>query len=271
MDSRALSWINGALFHLVCAAILAFLLMPTVLVVPMSLGDDQYLRFPPTSFSLRWYIEYFSDPSWQEATRFSLMNAALTMICCVVAGTMAAVALTRGRIPGAEAIRTLVLVPLIIPHIVFAIAIYLHFAPLHLVGSIFGFVLAHSALCVPFVVIIVSAALHRVDPSLEIAALNLGASRVRVFLEVTMPLIRPALVAGALFAFLGSFDETIVSFFMSGVENKTVTRKLFEDIDFNLSPVIAAVSTIFVVVTVGLASCANLLKRRMDAKPPVQG
>jgi mannopine transport system permease protein len=124
-------------------------------------------------------------------------------------------------------------------------------------------VLVHSALAVPYVVLVVSAALQRLPPSLEMAALNLGASRLRCFTEVTLPLIVPAVAAGAVFAFLASFDETVVSFFISGVEHKTVTRKMFEDIEFNLSPVIAAASTLFVAVTVGLMWIADTARRRV--------
>ncbi|WP_246801091.1 ABC transporter permease [Mesorhizobium amorphae] len=245
-----------------CTAVLIFLILPTLLVVPMSFSATSYLRFPPSGFSLQWYHEYFKDPEWVSATLFSLRIACLTMLASTVIGTMAALALVRGRVPGRETINALLLAPLIVPHIIVAIAVYLQFAPLRLTGTTVGFVLIHSALAVPYVVIIVSVGLTRIDFSLEMAALNLGASRLRAFLEVTMPLIMPAIAAGAVFAFLASFDETIVSFYISGVENKTVTRKLFEDIDFDLSPVIAAVSTIFVVVTIGLALLGRLVKTR---------
>jgi mannopine transport system permease protein len=271
MSEGAMARFNQAIFRLTCLAILVFLMIPTLLVAPMSVSRDPYLRFPPDSFTLKWYAAYVLDPDWQQATLFSLEIAALTTICAVLVGSAAAVSLTRGLLPGREAIHALMLVPLIIPPIVFAIAIYLQFAPLHLIGSIPGFVLAHSVLAVPFVVIIVSAALERLDPSLEMAALNLGASRARAFIFITLPLIRPAIAAGTVFAFLSSFDEAVVSFFISGVENKTITRKLFEDIDFNLSPVIAAVSTLFVVVTAGLAWGASLLRRREQGSATVPG
>jgi mannopine transport system permease protein len=246
-------------FALLCALILGFMILPTLLVVPMSFSSTSYLRFPPSGLSLRWYEAYLSDPDWINATLFSLKIAALTTLASVVVGTMAAVALARGSLPGPEAINALVLAPLVVPHIVVAIAVYLQFAPLHLTGTTLGFALIHTALSVPYVVVIVSAALNRIDFSLEMAALSLGASRLRTFIEVTMPLIAPAMAAGAVFAFLGSFDETIVSFFISGVENKTLTRKLFEDIDFNLSPIIAAVSTIIVVATVALMGLGQLV------------
>lgn len=253
--SAGVNWV----FTLVCVLILGFMTLPTLLVVPMSFSSTTYLRFPPSGLSLRWYEAYLADPEWINATLFSLKIAALTTLASTVIGTMAAVALVRGSLPGRETVQALVLAPLLVPHIVVAIAVYLQFAPLRLTGTTLGFVLIHTALSVPYVVVIVSAALSRIDFSLDMAALNLGASRLRAFIEITMPLVAPAIAAGAVFAFLGSFDETIVSFFISGVENKTITRKLFEDIDFNLSPLVAAVSTVIVVATVALMGLGQLV------------
>jgi mannopine transport system permease protein len=239
-------------FYGLTGAILAFLILPSVLVVPMSFSATAYLRFPPVGFSLRWYEAYFSDSAWIDATLFSLQIAAITTLASVVIGTMASIALVRGRIPAKDTIGALLLAPLIVPHVIVAVAVYFQFAPLGLVGTRLGFVIIHTALAVPYVVLVVSAALQRVPPSLEMAGLNLGASRLRCFQAITLPLIAPSIAAGAVFAFLASFDETVVSFFISGVEHKTVTRKMLEDIEFNLSPVIAAASTLFVVVTVVL-------------------
>lgn len=258
LDSRS----ARAFGIVVCVVILLFLILPTLLVVPMSFSSSSFLRFPPTGFSLKWYKEYFNDPEWMSATWFSLKIAVLTTIASVAIGTAAAVALVRGRVPGKETINALVLAPLIVPHIIVGIAVYQQFAPLQLTGTVTGFVLIHTALGVPYVVLIVSAGLSRLDFSLEMASLSLGASRIRSFFDITMPLIMPAIAAGGVFAFLASFDESIVSFFISGLEGKTITRKLFEDIDFNLSPVIAAVSTVFVVVTVGLMAIGQLAKAR---------
>ncbi len=237
-------------FTLLTGAILVFLLLPSVLVVPMSFSATSYLRFPPAGFSLRWYRAFFDDPEWISASLFSLEIAAMTTLAAAVIGTMAAVALVRGRLVAKDTISALVLAPLIVPHVIVAIAVYFQFAPLGRVGTRLGFVLIHTALAVPYVVLVVTAALQRVPPSLEMAGLNLGASRLRCFHSITLPLIAPSITAGAVFAFLASFDETVVSFFISGVEHKTVTRKMFEDIEFNLSPVIAAASTLFVAATV---------------------
>ena len=253
-------------FYLVAGAILAFLILPSVLVVPMSFSATTFLKFPPTGFSLRWYEAYVSDREWIDATLFSLQIAAITTVASAVIGTMASIELVRVRLPAKDTIGALLLAPLIVPHVIVAIAVYFQFAPLGLVGTRLGFVLLHTALAVPYVVLVVSAALQRVPPSLEMAGLNLGASRVRCFQAITLPLIAPSITAGAVFAFLASFDETVVSFFISGVEHKTVTRKMMEDIEFNLSPLIAAASTLFVAATVVLM-WVGTQARKVAARP----
>jgi mannopine transport system permease protein len=254
--------IGTSLFYACCALILVFLILPTLLVVPMSFTPTTFLTFPPTGFSTRWYEAYLTDSAWMDATLFSLQIALITTAISAVVGTMASFALVRGRVPWQDTLTAFVLAPLIVPHVIVAIAVYFQFAPLGLVGSRLGFVLIHSALAVPYVVLVVTAALQRVPPSYEMAGLNLGASRLKCFQRITLPLIAPAIAAGSIFAFLASFDETVVSFFISGVEHKTITRKLMEDIEFNLSPLIAAASTIFVVATVLLMWTGTLLKKK---------
>ena len=248
-------------FRLVAAVVLLFLVLPTLIILPMSFSPTTYLHFPPTGFSLRWYRAYLLDPDWIDSTLFSAEIAGLTTVASTVIGTMGSVALVRGRLPGRQTVEALLLAPLIVPPIIVAIGVYLQFAPLGLTGTRFGFTLVHTALAVPYVVLVVTAALQRVPPSLELAGLNLGGSRLTCFRRITLPLIAPAVLSGAVFAFLASFDETVVSFFISGSEHKTVTRKMFEDIEFNLSPVIAAASTLFVAATLLLMALANASRR----------
>lgn len=242
--------------------ILLFLLLPTLIVIPMSIGTSPYIEFPPHGLTLRWYEAYVTDPDWMGATWFSLRIAVATTVSSTIIGTLAAVALIRGQLPGREFMQALALAPLIVPHIVIAVALYLVFAPLGLTGNFYGFVIAHSMLAMPYVVITVSAALQRFDPNLELAALNCGATRLQAFFHIVLPNIRPGVAAGAVFAFLASFDEATVAFFISGVEGKTITRKMFEDIDFNLTPVIAAVSTVLTLVSLVLMSMIEVARRR---------
>lgn len=146
-----------------------------------------------------------------------------------------------------------------------AIALYLLFSPLQLTGNFFGFLLAHTMLTVPYVVISVSAALQRFDPILEMAALNCGAGRSRAFFEVVLPQILPGVITGAVFAFVSSFDEATVSFFISGVGGKTITRKLFEDINFSLTPVIAVVSSLIVCVSILLMGAVRIAQNKVTS------
>lgn len=261
MSERRRAPVGEWVFRAMCLAILVFLMVPTLLILPMSFSPTDQLVFPPRGVSLDWYRLFLTDPGWVDATLFSLQIAVLTTIASTVIGTTAALALVRGRLPGRETLEALLLAPLIVPHIIVAIAVYLQFAPLGLTGTRLGFVLIHTSLAVPYVVLVVSAALQRLPPSLEMAGLNLGASRVSCFVWITMPLIAPAILAGAVFAALASFDETVVSFFISGTEHRTVTRKIFEEIEFNVSPVIAAASTVFVTGTVALMWLADTAKR----------
>lgn len=253
---------------LLLVLVLAFLLVPVVIAIPMSLGTERFLQFPPRDLTLKWYGEFFTDAEWRAATVFSVKVAALTTVLSVLVGTLAAVALTRGTLFAKRLLTAVILAPLIVPHIVLGVALYLSFTPLGLSGNLTGLVLAHTALAVPFVVLTVSAALYRVDRSLEMAAMNLGATRFSAFRLVTLPLVMPAVWVGAVFAFLTSFDEAIVSFFMSGVSNKTLTRKLFENIDFDISPLIPAVSTVLMLVSLLLMGGATLVRRRGVARPP---
>lgn len=242
--------------------VLAFLLLPTLLVIPMSLGEASYIQFPPRGLTLKWYQSYFADADWMSATWFSLRIAFATTIAATVIGTLASFALIRGNLPGARALQALTLAPLIVPHIVLAVALYLVFAPIGLTGNFVGFAIAHTMLSVPYVMLTVTAALQRLDPALELAALNCGASRAQAFWHVVLPNIAPGVAAGAVFAFLASFDEATVAFFISGIEGKTITRKLFEDIDYNLTPVIAAASTVMVALSLVLMGGVEWLRSR---------
>lgn len=254
----ALRLLGGSLI----GAILFFLVLPTLLVIPISLNDSNYIELPPKGLTLRWYIDFLADPDWRAATIFSLQIALSTTIASTVIGTLAAIGLVRGNLPGKTLLQALSLGPMIVPHVVFGVALYLVFSPLSLTGNFAGFLIAHTVLAVPYVIITVSAALERFDTSLELAALNCGARRSRAFISIVLPNIAPAVAAASVFAFLASFDEATVAFFISDTGGKTISRKMFEDIDFNLTPVIAAVSTLLVAVSLLLMGAIHLLTGR---------
>lgn len=259
--SERRSW-SAAALGLYGSIVLAFLVAPSLLVAVMSFGDQAFLTFPPAGFSTRWYEQYLTDPGWIEPTIFSVQVAVLTAVAATVLGTSAALALVRGQMVGRGAIQALITAPLIVPHIILAIGLLSFFSRVGLRGTTPGFVLAHTALAAPYVVLTVSAALYRLDGSLELAAQSLGASRLAAFRTVTLPLIRPGVIAGAGFAFITSFDEAVVSFFISSVSQKTLSRKLFEDIDFSLTPVIAAVGTLITVLSLLVAGGIELRRLR---------
>jgi mannopine transport system permease protein len=227
-----------------------FLLVPTALIVPMSFGPDRFLKFPPSGFTLEWYAAYFTDPDWLDATLFSLRIAVLTSIVATVVGALVSLALVRGRLPGKPVFELLVMGPVIVPNIAIAIATYLVFDALKLTGTTLGFVAAHTALAMPFVVFTILASLHRFDADLERAALSCGASPLQAFTWVTLPQIYPGIVSAALFAFIISFDEPVISFFISNLDHRSLPRKMFEDIDYNVSPTLAAVATVLTGLTV---------------------
>lgn len=256
--------VRGAGF-LAIGSILFFLVLPTVLVVPMSLSQTDYIKFPPDGITLRWYYAYFADPDWMAATWFSFRIALATTVSATVIGTMAALAIVRGDLPCRNALQALSIGPMIVPHIVLGVAFFLVFAPLQLTGSFTGFLVAHTVLAIPYVLITVTAALQRFDPALELASLNCGANRFRTFFRIVLPNIMPGIASGGIFAFLASFDEATVAFFISDIDGKSIGRKMFEDIDFNLTPVIAAASTFMIAIALCLMGVAHLLTR--DRKP----
>ncbi len=265
--SRRRTTVGGMTVSAAAYAVAVFLLLPTLLIAPMSFGPDRYLRFPPEGFTLNWYAQYFTDRDWIEPTLFSMQVAALTAVAATVIGMLVALALVRGRLPGRAAIELLVMGPVIVPNIALAIAMFLVFDRLRLVGTLFAFVVAHTALAMPFVVFTILAALYRFDVDLERAALSCGASRFATFRHVTLPIITPGVLSAATFAFIISFDEPVISFFISDLDRKSLPRKMFEDIDFNISPTLAAVATMLSVLTVLALTAAHLLRRRGERAP----
>lgn len=242
--------------------VIFFLIAPIAVIVIVSFSSASYLSFPPPGFSLRWYADYLDQPGWVNATILSIWVAAAVTVVASVLGTAAAIGLVRGRFPGKRLLHACILSPLIVPSIVVAIGVYFFYVRLGLVGSPLAMIAAHSALAAPFVVLNVSATLYGFDERLEQAALNLGATRWQAFRHITFPIIRPGIIAGALLAFVTSFDELIVALFVSGTGAITLPRKMWDSIRFGLEPTIAAVSVLTIVVSVLAFASAEILRRR---------
>jgi putative spermidine/putrescine transport system permease protein len=269
-DSRyraAAGWrvAEGALYG-VFVVVLCYLVVPSVIVVPMSFSASRFLQFPPPELSLRWYRAYLGTREWTEATWNSIQVATATAVLATGLGTLAALGLRR-RFWGRSMVYGLLISPLVIPVIVLSVALYLYFAPLQklglpLIGRRIGLILAHTVLAIPFVVVSVSASLKVLDEAMERAAQSLGASPGVAFRRVTFPLIRPGVVAGGLFAFVTSFDEAVAAIFLGGPAARTLPLKMWEGVRLEVDPTLAAVSSLLVGVTIALVAAIEVLRRR---------
>jgi len=248
----------------------AITVVPTLIIIPVSFNGSMYLAFPPEIYSVKWYLNYFSRPDWIAPTLISLEVAAATTLLATVSGTMAAIAIARGRFPGRGFLLGLFLAPMITPTLIIAVGIYFQFAAWGIVGTRFGLVLGHLTVTVPPVIVIVLGALRRVDEAPERAARSLGANPVVAFLRVTLPTIRPSVVVAALFAFIASFDDLVIALFISGTSVKTLPRRMWEGLLYEIDPTIAAVSTILIVLS-ALLLLAGQLAGRYGSKSGVFG
>ncbi|WP_342215890.1 ABC transporter permease subunit [Mesorhizobium sp. L-8-3] len=230
--------------------VMFYLLFPELLVLIMSFSPGQLLQFPPSGLSLQWYRAFFSDPSWYNATSTTLQIGVVVATVSTVVGTLAAYGLNR-TLPWLRSSLTMaILTPITFPAIVVAIATYLGLVKFGLLGSMSGIVLAHSIVAIGYVVVIVSATLANFDPRLEQAAMSMRAGPVRTFMRVTLPLIRPGIFGGAVFAFLASFDEVVITSLIAGLSIRTLPLKMYEDIRHQIDPTIAAVASLLMLVPV---------------------
>lgn len=249
------------LSHLTGSAVLGFLLLPVLAVVPASFNASSFIRLPPQQVSLRWYHAFFADPEWLRALAASIEVALAATFIAVVVGTLAALGLERASPRLRALVIGLVLSPLIVPVIMTAIALYYvtRFVGLH--GTVTGLALGHALLCLPFVVINVGIALRRVDINCRRAAEGLGASHWRIFRTITLPLILPGLVGGAAFAFVTSFDEVVIAIFLAGDTAKTLPVKMWEIVRVEFTPVAAVGSTLLIALTMLMFVAVQLLRR----------
>lgn len=252
------------ILYVVVGLIMLYLIFPILVVIPLSFSSAHYLSFPPPGLSLQWYDKFFSRSDWRSAAFLSIWIGLSVMVLATILGTAASLGLVRGRFRGRQTINTFLVSPMVVPSIIVAIGIYFFYTRIGLIGHPIALIVAHTALAVPFVVVNVSATLYGFDERLEFAAMNLGANRWRTFWQITLPIIRPGVLAGALFAFITSFDELIVALFVSGTGAVTLPRKMWDSIRFEIDPTIAAVSTILIVFTATLFISAELLRRRSE-------
>lgn len=251
----------------VFAGVVMFLLVvPTLIVIPMSFSDSQYLEFPPENWSLRWYRNYFGSPEWMQATATSLKAAFLTMLVATPIGVVAAYGLHSCGVRFVKVAYLALITPMMVPVVLVAIGAFYVFVKLSLLYSLTGLVLAHSVLALPLVVIVTGSALKSYDMNQELAARSLGAPRWKAFLTITVPQIRFAIVTAALLAFLTSFDEVVVAMFISGGDNPTLTRNMFNALRDQIDPTIAAISTIMIIITSIMMVLAQVFGRGKSEK-----
>jgi putative spermidine/putrescine transport system permease protein len=242
--------------------VLFFLLLPLIVVIPISFNPGTMLRFPPAGLSLRWYEDFFGDEAWRQAASLSVRLGLTVAVLASIVGVPAAVALARMVTRGKTILRALVLFPLIVPLIITAIAFFDVFSRMRLVRTFSGLVLAHTILAVPYVVIIMESALESFDVSLEEAAVSLGASRLMAFCKVTLPIVLPSLFASALFAFMTSWDDVVIVLFLGGADNRTLPLRMFEFLQTSVRPTIAAISSLLVLAMVLVLVTYQLMSRR---------
>ncbi len=222
----------------------AFLLLPSLLVIPISFGTADQVQFPPHGFSLRLYAMLFGSAGWMSALWQSVVVAVATMALSLVVSVPAAYGMVRLNFPGKQVIVVLLMSPVAIPVIVTALGLYLYFSLLGLSGSTFGLVLAHAVYVTPFVVVTVAAGVRKLDPALEFAATMMGASRLTLLRHVLLPQLAASIFAGGMFALLLSFDEVVIAWFLTSANTATLPVKMYSSIQWEISPVIAAVSTL---------------------------
>lgn len=251
--------------------VLAFLMLPILVIVPLSFNSEPYFTFTPgmlelepDAYSLRWYQAILDDPNWLLSIRNSFVIGVLSALLATVLGTLGAVGLASPVMPFRRLISALLLSPMIVPLIIIAAGMFLFYTRFNLVGSYAGLVIAHAALGAPFVIITVTATLAGFDRSLYNAGIGMGASPPKVFWDIVVPLIRPGVISGSLFAFVTSFDEVVLVLFLAGPAQRTIPRQMFSGLRTEINPSILAVATLLILLSVALLVAIELLRRRTE-------
>ena len=246
----------------ISVAVALFLLLPIIFIVALSFGSSRWLAFPPPHWTTKWYAELFADPTWMESAFVSLKVSSVVMILSVVLGYLASVALVRGCFRGREFLRALLLTPMMLPVVVLGIALYAFFLKSGLNGSYFAFVISHLLIALPFSVIVISNALELFDPAIENAAVLCGATPWQARIKVTIPAIKNGLISAAIFSFLISWDDVVLAIFMASPDLQTLPVKIWGTLRQDLTPVVAAASTLLTAITICFMFAIGLLMRK---------
>ena len=269
-------------FRIVCGIIFIFLIMPILVVMPLSFNSQDFftftpemLKFEPEGYSLKHYRDFFTNNEWQRSFKNSLLIAPVATLVSVSLGTLAAIGLSQSHVPFKRAIMAILISPMIVPLIISATGMFFFYSHvgnfledrIGLDKNFVGYVkviLAHSVLGIPFVIITVTATLVGFDSSLTRAAATMGANPVKTFFKIQMPLILPGVISGGLFAFITSFDEVVVVMFVGSTNQKTLPWQMFTGLREQISPTILAVATILVAISIALLITIEMLRRRSE-------
>jgi len=268
-STAQITWHYG--FRFICAMIFLFLILPIMVIVPLSFNAEDFFTFTkamlaldPDGYSLKHYNDFFTNSDWQGALGNSLRIAPMATLLSTGLGTLAAIGLSQQHVPFRGAIMAILISPMIVPLIISAAGMYFFYSRIGLQGTYWGVVLAHAALGTPFVIITVTATLVGFDKSLVRAAASLGANPVTTFVKVQMPLILPGVISGGLFAFITSFDEVVVVLFVGSAGQKTLPWQMFTGLREQISPTILAVATVLITISILLLTTLELLRRRSE-------
>lgn len=248
---------------------LCFLVLPLLVIIPLSFNAEPYftftegmLRLEGEAYSLRWYRSIVENPEWGKAIVNSFIIGVFATIAATVLGTLAALGLNHPGLPFRQAISALLISPMVTPVIIVAVGVFFFYSTMGLAQTHLGLILAHAMLGAPFVVITVTATLAGFDQTLMRAASSLGAGPLTAFMRIQLPLISPGVLTGALFAFIASFDEVVVVLFLGGVDQRTIPRQMWSGIREEISPTILAIATLLIVFAILLLLAVELLQRR---------
>jgi len=258
-------------FLIFCSCVFLFLIAPILVIIPLSFNAEPYFTFTEgmmaldkEAYSVRWYKDIATNPQWVFSAKNSIFVATFSTLIATVLGTLAALGLSQSHMPYRPLVMGVLISPMIVPLIISAAGMFFFYSKIGLSQTMPGLILAHAVLGTPFVVITVTATLAGFDHSLTKAAQSLGSGTSRTFFKIQMPLILPGVVSGALFAFITSFDEVVVVFFLAGFEQRTIPRQMWAGIREQISPTILAVATILVCVSILLLTTVELLRRRNE-------
>ena len=239
-----------------------FLVAPIIAILPLAFNSSVFLNYPIESFSSRWFVELQTSETWRRSIINSLIIGSGATLLSTVIGTLASLGLRNANLPFASLLRVIFLLPMVVPAVVLGVGMQILYTRLGLASTYLGVIVAHAVLCVPFVIVSVSASLGGIDGSVERAASSLGANPATVFRRITLPLALPGVISGAVFAFATSLDEVVITLFVAGPNQRTLARQMFASIRENVSPTVAAAAFLLIIGTLCLAGLAGLLRWR---------